>query len=153
MDHPFHIHQNPCWVTRVEVPDENGYLVNILDRPRGQDVVWLPRNGGRVVFRSRFPDSVGLFVNHCHPLLHEDHGMMQVIDITPFADRANYEMKESVTNGGDPGGSLGDLPAVRRGKGLAPEHAVRRSQPRVGPAVPRIRAGFAAQVKKRSPEA
>lgn len=101
MDHPFHTHQNPCWVTRVEVPDENGNLVNILDRPRGQDVVWLPRNGGRVVFRSRVPDSVGLFVNHCHLLLHEDHGMMQVLDITPFADQANYEMKDSVTNGGD----------------------------------------------------
>nr|MBA3277078.1 multicopper oxidase domain-containing protein [Chloroflexia bacterium] len=101
VDHPFHIHQNPCWVTRVEVPDENGNLVNILDRPRWQDVVWIPRNGGRVVFRSRFPDYVGLFVNHCHILLHEDHGMMQVLDITPFADQANYEMKDRVTKGDD----------------------------------------------------
>ena len=29
-DHPFHIHVNPCWVTRIDVPDERGRLHNIL---------------------------------------------------------------------------------------------------------------------------
>ena len=101
VDHPFHMHQNPYWVTRIEVPDENGDLVNILDRPRWQDVVWIPRNGGRVVFRSRFPDYVGPYVNHCHILLHEDNGMMQVVEVTPFADQSNYEMKDRVTAAGD----------------------------------------------------
>ncbi len=96
VDHPFHMHQNPYWVTRVEVPDENGDLVNILDQPRWQDVVWVPRNGGRVVFRSRYPDFVGRFVNHCHILLHEDNGMMQVVEVTPFADQANYELKDAI---------------------------------------------------------
>ena len=97
VDHPFHMHQNPYWVMRVEVPDENGNLVNILDTPRWQDVVWVPRSGGRVVFRSRFPDYVGVLVNHCHILLHEDHGMMQSVEITPFADQANFEAKARVT--------------------------------------------------------
>jgi hypothetical protein len=96
VDHPFHMHQNPYWVTRIEVPDEQGNLVNILDAPRWQDVVWIPRNGGRVVFRSRFPDYVGTFVNHCHILMHEDHGMMQAVEITPFADQANYDLKDRV---------------------------------------------------------
>ncbi len=96
VDHPFHMHQNPYWVMRVEVPDENGNLVNILDKPRWQDVVWVPRNGGRVVFRSRFADYVGVLVNHCHILLHEDHGMMQAVEITPFADQANFEAKDHV---------------------------------------------------------
>jgi hypothetical protein len=100
VDHPFHIHQNPCWVLRIEVPDENGNLVNILDKPRWQDVAWLPRNGGRIVFRSRFPDYIGTFVNHCHILLHEDNGMMQVVEITPFADLANYEMQDAVASAG-----------------------------------------------------
>ena len=81
---------------RIEIPDENGNLVNILDQPRWQDVVWIPRNGGRVVFRSRFPDYNGVYVNHCHILLHEDNGMMQAIEIVPFAEQANYELKESV---------------------------------------------------------
>ena len=98
VDHPFHMHQNPYWVTRIEVPDENGNLVNILDNPRWQDVVWIPRNGGRVVFRSRFPDYVGIYVNHCHILMHEDNGMMQAVEVTPFADQANYEMKGSVAS-------------------------------------------------------
>ena len=48
VDHPFHMHQNPFWIIRVEVPDENGDLVNILPEPRWADVVALPRNGGRV---------------------------------------------------------------------------------------------------------
>jgi FtsP/CotA-like multicopper oxidase with cupredoxin domain len=98
VDHPFHMHQNPYWVMRIEVPDEAGNLVNVLDRPRWQDVVWLPRNGGRVIFRSRFPDYVGTYVNHCHILLHEDNGMMQAVEVTPFADHANYEPKERVTS-------------------------------------------------------
>jgi len=63
VDHPFHIHQNPFWVTRIEIPDENGELHNILDEPRWQDVVWIPRHRGRVVFRSRFPDFVGVYVH------------------------------------------------------------------------------------------
>jgi hypothetical protein len=101
VDHPFHMHINPVWVMRVEIPDERGNLVNILDKPEWRDVVWVPRNGGRVVFRSRFPDYVGSFVNHCHILLHEDKGMMQVVETTPFADQANYEMRESVASSAD----------------------------------------------------
>jgi FtsP/CotA-like multicopper oxidase with cupredoxin domain len=101
VDHPFHMHQNPFWVSRIEVPNEHGNLVNILDHPRWQDVVWIPRNGGRVVFRSRFPDYVGAYVNHCHILLHEDHGMMQVVEVTPFSDQADYEMKDRVTSVSD----------------------------------------------------
>ncbi|HEX2280365.1 MAG TPA: multicopper oxidase domain-containing protein, partial [Thermomicrobiales bacterium] len=101
LDHPFHMHTNPVWVMRVEIPDEQGNLVNILDKPEWRDVVWLPRNGGRVVFRSRFPDYVGSFVNHCHILIHEDHGMMQVVETTPFADHANYELRERVASSSD----------------------------------------------------
>ncbi len=52
VDHPFHMHQNPFWVMSIEIPDENGELHNILDAPRWQDVIWIPRHTGRVVFRS-----------------------------------------------------------------------------------------------------
>ena len=66
-DHPFHIHVNPCWVTRIEVPDEQGRLHNILDAPRWMDTMTIPR-GGRVVFRSRFADytDVGQPLPHPH---------------------------------------------------------------------------------------
>ena len=46
IDHPFHIHQNPFWVLRIEVPDATGELHNILDEPRWQDVIWIPATGG-----------------------------------------------------------------------------------------------------------
>jgi hypothetical protein len=98
IDHPFHIHTNPFWVTRLEVPDENGNLVNIIDEPRWQDVVWIPRNAGRVVFRSRFTDYVGEMVNHCHILLHEDNGMMQSSTITADPRQANYTVGKKLAD-------------------------------------------------------
>jgi hypothetical protein len=91
VDHPFHIHQNPVWVMRMDVPDENGDMVNVLSEPRWADVVDLPRNGGRVVFRSRFMDYEGEFVDHCHILLHEDNGMMQRIMVIGDPASSNYE--------------------------------------------------------------
>ncbi|MFN2279818.1 MAG: multicopper oxidase domain-containing protein, partial [Candidatus Promineifilaceae bacterium] len=96
IDHPFHIHINPFYLLRIEVPDENGNLVNILPEPRWGDVVWLPRNGGRVLFRSRFADFIGQYVHHCHILLHEDNGMMHVVQTTQYAADANYVPKSGV---------------------------------------------------------
>ncbi len=88
-DHPFHIHVNPCWVTRIDVPDEQGRLHNILGAPQWMDTVSIPR-GGRVIFRSRFDDYVGMWANHCHILMHEDHGMMQAVETVHHAADANY---------------------------------------------------------------
>lgn len=98
IDHPFHIHINPFWLMRIEVPDENGNLVNILPEPRWHDVMWIPRNGGRLVFRSRFPDYVGKMVNHCHILQHEDNGMMQEVMITQSVKKANYVPTSRLSN-------------------------------------------------------
>lgn len=88
-DHPFHIHQNPFWVLSIKdatgkqlLPTYQSGSKKGQPIPRWQDVVRIPRNGGRVVFRSRFADYHGKFVNHCHLLQHEDWGMMQVIEVT-----------------------------------------------------------------------
>lgn len=89
-DHPFHIHVNPMWVLRIDVPDENGELHNVLPEPTWMDTVAIPRNGGRVVFRTRFDDFVGRWVNHCHILLHEDNGMMQIVECTDDSSKTNY---------------------------------------------------------------
>ncbi len=96
IDHPFHVHQNPFWVMSIEIPDETGALVNILDRPRWMDSIWIPRNRGRIVLRMRFPDYVGAYVHHCHILLHEDNGMMHVIEATPFEDQSNYQPEKQL---------------------------------------------------------
>ena len=95
-DHPFHIHINPMWVIRIDVPDENGDLHNVLPEPRWMDTVAIPRNGGRVVFRSRFEDFVGKWVNHCHVLSHEDMGMMQIVECTDDPSRVNYRTRTKV---------------------------------------------------------
>ncbi len=101
-DHPFHIHINPMWVLRIEVPDERGELHNILPEPRWMDTVSIPRNGGRVVFRTRFDDFVGTWVHHCHILLHEDMGMMQVVECTDRVEDADYHPRREVASlGGD----------------------------------------------------
>jgi FtsP/CotA-like multicopper oxidase with cupredoxin domain len=89
-DHPFHIHINPMWVLRIDVPDENGNLHNILPEPCWMDVAAIPRNGGRIVFRSRFDDFVGTWIHHCHILAHEDNGMMQMIECVDRPEDSNY---------------------------------------------------------------
>ncbi|MBV7333031.1 multicopper oxidase domain-containing protein [Chloroflexi bacterium TSY] len=97
VDHPFHIHINPVWVTHIydwsgRELDWNYELLpdgHCLE-PRWQDVVRLPRNGGRVVFRSRFWDYAGEYVNHCHILQHEDNGMMQGISVVLEPEQADY---------------------------------------------------------------
>ncbi len=98
VDHPFHIHQNPFWVTRIDVPDVNGDYVNILSDPMWADTISVPRNGGRVVFRSRFVDFEGEWVNHCHILLHEDNGMMQRLQVITDPAAADYQPGRAVTS-------------------------------------------------------
>lgn len=94
VDHPFHIHVNPMWVLRIDAPDENGVLHNILPEPMWMDTVAIPRNGGRVVFRSRFEDYTGKWINHCHILRHEDNGMMQTVECHDDPSLVNYKTRE-----------------------------------------------------------
>jgi FtsP/CotA-like multicopper oxidase with cupredoxin domain len=100
VDHPFHMHVNPLWVLRIDVPDENGELHNILPEPCWMDTAPIPRNGGRIVFRSRFEDFTGMWINHCHILLHEDMGMMQVVECTDDPSRVNYKTRRKVASAG-----------------------------------------------------
>jgi suppressor of ftsI len=72
-DHPFHIHVNDFQVMSV-----NGRRVRATGL---QDVVLIPKNGGRVVIRNPFDDFTGHYVFHCHILGHEDAGMMQTVDV------------------------------------------------------------------------
>lgn len=72
-DHVFHIHTNPFQVTEVNGRREP-------DLP-WRDTVVVPRNGGSVVFRSRFLDYTGVFMLHCHMMNHEELGMMQTVEV------------------------------------------------------------------------
>lgn len=69
--HPFHIHVNDFQVMSI-----NGDAVPV----NRHDTVPLPPRG-EIVIRSRFLDFTGRFVYHCHVLVHEDAGMMAVIEV------------------------------------------------------------------------
>ena len=70
--HPIHIHVNDFQVISIngEPSGENHY----------RDTAMLPPFG-RIVIRHRFLDFTGKFVMHCHILFHEDHGMMQLLEV------------------------------------------------------------------------
>jgi FtsP/CotA-like multicopper oxidase with cupredoxin domain len=75
--HPFHIHVNPFQVVAI-----NGNAVD----PYWADTIALPPGGSptaptSVTFRTRFRDFKGTYVMHCHMLVHEDMGMMQMIEV------------------------------------------------------------------------
>ena len=46
---------------------------------------------GRFKMRTRFVDYTGAYVIHCHILIHEDRGMMQLIEVVP--DKPPYSHK------------------------------------------------------------
>lgn len=80
--HPFHIHINPFQVISV-----NGEPVNLHGY---RDTVGIPARGETII-RTRYKDFDGKFVLHCHILFHEDHGMMQVVEIVkPGAIQAEH---------------------------------------------------------------
>ncbi|MET4579259.1 multicopper oxidase family protein [Ottowia thiooxydans] len=72
-DHVFHIHTNP-----FEVVSVNGKPLAV---PQWRDTVIVERQGGEVVFRSRFLDFTGIFMLHCHMMNHEEMGMMQTVEV------------------------------------------------------------------------
>jgi FtsP/CotA-like multicopper oxidase with cupredoxin domain len=97
-DHPFHMHQNPVLVTKI-----NGQT---LASPEWHDTLLVPGaqpqvtgpdapqpninevQHGSITFRTYFkPVTAGCFVMHCHILSHEDLGMMQRLDILPGPDQ------------------------------------------------------------------
>lgn len=62
------------------------------------DTVAIPRHGGRIVFRSHFEDFTGKWINLCHILMHEDNGMMQVVECTDNASETNYHTRDKVAS-------------------------------------------------------
>ncbi len=71
--HPLHIHVNPFQVVAIDG-----------DRRRAEahyrDSALVPPFGSLTI-RHRFLDFTGVFVMHCHILFHEDHGMMQLLEV------------------------------------------------------------------------
>lgn len=70
--HPIHIHVNPFQVVSIDGEP--------VEEPHLRDTAMLPPFGSLVI-RHRFEDFTGVFVMHCHILFHEDHGMMQLLEV------------------------------------------------------------------------
>lgn len=70
--HPFHIHVNPFQVISVNGID--------VDRKGYDDTFPVPAHS-TVIIRTQYKDFDGKYVLHCHILFHEDHGMMQVVEV------------------------------------------------------------------------
>ena len=78
LDHTVHLHTNPFQVVEADGSAQRVWRDSIVLR-RGQEI------RVRVAFR----DFSGQTVFHCHLLAHEDHGMMQLMEIEgPFRPRA-----------------------------------------------------------------
>ncbi|MBL9107372.1 MAG: multicopper oxidase domain-containing protein [Myxococcales bacterium] len=82
--HPFHIHINPflvCPLPPAGSPDPEA-LGRIFEPPfahwRDTYLVNLNR---RADFLTEYRGFTGAFVNHCHKLTHEDHGMMELVRV------------------------------------------------------------------------
>jgi len=76
--HPFHIHVNPFQIVGDKI-DPDG-----PDDPsnwRWWDTIAVPKGAEPIKIRNHFLDYYGVYVIHCHILIHEDQGMMFNINV------------------------------------------------------------------------
>jgi FtsP/CotA-like multicopper oxidase with cupredoxin domain/peroxiredoxin len=78
--HPFHIHINPFLIQKVQ--DEAGSDVTTVEigKPTWRDTLAI-KQGYTYTLITEYKRFAGDFVDHCHILDHEDHGMMERVTI------------------------------------------------------------------------
>ena len=77
-DHPVHIH-----FEEGQILARNGSLSNVPAWERGRKDVYRLRPGGEITITMQFRDWGGLYVEHCHNTVHEDHAMLLRWEIDP----------------------------------------------------------------------
>jgi manganese oxidase len=70
-DHPIHIH-----FEESQILARNGSLSNVPPWERGRKDVFRLHRGGTVTVTLQFREFAGMFVEHCHNTVHEDHAML-----------------------------------------------------------------------------
>jgi hypothetical protein len=75
-----------------------------VDERHYRDTATLPAFG-TLTIRYRFLDYTGKFVWHCHILFHEDHGMMQLLEVVKdgVPSRAGPAGSSAASTGFEPG--------------------------------------------------
>jgi len=81
-DHPIHIH-----FEEGQILSRDGSLNNVPQAERGRKDVYRLRPGGELRITMQFRDWQGMFMQHCHNTVHEDHAML---------------MRWEINNGGAP---------------------------------------------------
>ena len=70
-DHPIHIH-----FEESQILARDGSLSNVPPWERGRKDVFRLHRGGTVTVTLQFREFAGMFVEHCHNTVHEDHAML-----------------------------------------------------------------------------
>jgi FtsP/CotA-like multicopper oxidase with cupredoxin domain len=70
-DHPIHIH-----FEEGQVLERDGSFANVPAWERGRKDVYRLRPGGEIKITLQFRDWGGMFMEHCHNTVHEDHAML-----------------------------------------------------------------------------
>jgi FtsP/CotA-like multicopper oxidase with cupredoxin domain len=70
-DHPIHIH-----FEEGQILARNGSLSNVPAWERGRKDVYRLQAGGTVTMTMQYREFAGMFVEHCHNTVHEDHAML-----------------------------------------------------------------------------
>jgi FtsP/CotA-like multicopper oxidase with cupredoxin domain len=73
-DHPIHIHFEEGQI--LERRDSVGNVVAIPAAEMGRKDVYRLRPGGSVTVTMQFREFAGMFMEHCHNTVHEDHAML-----------------------------------------------------------------------------
>jgi FtsP/CotA-like multicopper oxidase with cupredoxin domain len=70
-DHPIHIH-----FEEGQILSRNGSAANVPAWERGRKDVYRLRPGGSITLTMQFREFYGMFMEHCHNTVHEDHAML-----------------------------------------------------------------------------
>ena len=70
-DHPVHIH-----FEEGQVLARNGSAANVPAWEKGRKDVYRLRPGGSVTLTMQFREFFGMYMEHCHNTVHEDHAML-----------------------------------------------------------------------------
>ncbi|KAL8388113.1 hypothetical protein RB595_009451 [Gaeumannomyces hyphopodioides] len=85
--HPIHVHLVDFKILRREGGSGSGRGVQPYEAAGLKDVVWLAKNE-RVLIEAHYEPWDGLYMFHCHNLIHEDHDMMAAFNVTSLPDFA-----------------------------------------------------------------
>jgi FtsP/CotA-like multicopper oxidase with cupredoxin domain len=75
-DHPIHVH-----FEEGQILERDGSFANVPKWERGRKDVYRLRPGGEIKITMQFRDWGGMFMQHCHNTVHEDHAMLMRWDI------------------------------------------------------------------------